>query len=158
LRSIENVNGSNHNETIIGNEQDNVLDDGFGNDTISGGDGTDTVSYLSHDGGLFPTGETNTISLGKNGADGSYTRADPFKDAFGVTHFQVSESDILRDIENVTGSNRGETINGNEQDNVLAGRGGMTRLLVALEMTPTIPGAPDKAQIAFSTLAAPTRC
>jgi Ca2+-binding RTX toxin-like protein len=36
----------------------------------------------------------------------------------------VAESDILRDIENVTGSNRGETINGNEQDNVLAGRGG----------------------------------
>ena len=31
---------------------------------------------------------------------------------------------MLRGIENVTGSNLAETINGNAQDNILAGRGG----------------------------------
>ena len=34
------------------------------------------------------------------------------------------ETDVLRGLENVTGSNRSETINGNEQDNILDGRGG----------------------------------
>jgi serralysin len=43
---------------------------------------------------------------------------------FGLISFQVVESDTLRSIENVTGSNRPETINGNELDNVLEGRGG----------------------------------
>ena len=39
-------------------------------------------------------------------------------------HIGAVETDVLRGIENVTGSNRIETINGNEQDNTLAGRGG----------------------------------
>jgi Ca2+-binding RTX toxin-like protein len=123
LRGIENINGSNLNETINGNEQNNVLDGGLGNDTINGRGGNDTVSYVSHDniGTLFA--ESDTISLGLNGADGSYTRGGLVSN-LGHLSFQVVETDVLRDIDNVTGSNHSETINGNEQDNVLAGRGG----------------------------------
>jgi Ca2+-binding RTX toxin-like protein len=126
LQGFENVTGSNHAETINGNELDNVLDGrggndvidgGFGNDTIIGGDGTNTVSYISHD---TATG-VSTIALGLNGADGSYSRA--ILAGFPPS-LQTVETDVLRGIQNVTGSNQGETIIGNEQANVLDGRGG----------------------------------
>jgi Ca2+-binding RTX toxin-like protein len=45
LRGIENVIGSNHNETINGNEQANFLDGRGGNDNLDGGDGGDTYNY-----------------------------------------------------------------------------------------------------------------
>jgi Ca2+-binding RTX toxin-like protein len=115
LFGIENIIGSNLNETLIGNGGDNILDGGFGNDTLIGNGGHDTASYVSHDSSLVKPGESDTISLGLNGADGSFTRS---------LGFQVVESDVLRGITNVTGSNRSETINGNEQENILAGRGG----------------------------------
>jgi Ca2+-binding RTX toxin-like protein len=123
LRGIENITGSDHNETITGNEQNNVLDGGFGNDTLVGGGGNDTASFASHDSGPVATSEVNIISLGLNGADGSYTRESVSRTATGVQQ-QVVESDVLRGFANVIGSNRAETINGNEQDNILAGRGG----------------------------------
>ena len=84
LRGIENVSGSNHNDTIIGNEQDNVLDGrggsdvldgGLGNDTLIGGGGNDTALYSSHDNTPLGFGEQDVITLGLNGADGSYTRS-----------------------------------------------------------------------------------
>ena len=134
LINIENVTGTTGHDTIVGNEKANVLDGsfgsdvldgGFGNDTLIGGDliGNDTASFLSHDSGAVAPFETNTISLGLNGADGSYVRGG-FVRTGGVFHFQVAESDVLIGIENVTGSNRAETINGNELDNLLNGRGG----------------------------------
>jgi Ca2+-binding RTX toxin-like protein len=135
LISIENVTGTAGNDTLVGNERDNVLDGrggnnsldgGFGNDTLIGGPSNDTAAFFSHDlalGAQQPFGEQITISLGLNGADGHATRSD-FVSNFGPISFQVVESDTLRSIENVTGSNRPETINGNEQDNVLEGRGG----------------------------------
>jgi serralysin len=128
LISIENVTGTAGSDTITGNEQNNLLDGregddtldgGFGNDTLIGGTGNDTASYVSHDAGTVPLGEQNVISLGLNGADGVFNRSE-----FSRTGLQTAETDILRGIENVTGSNRAETINGNEQNNVLDGRGG----------------------------------
>jgi Ca2+-binding RTX toxin-like protein len=127
LISIENVTGTAGSDTITGNEKDNLLDGregddtldgGFGDDTLIGGAGNDTASFISHD-GTTPLGEQNVISLGLNGADGVFNRSE-----FSRTGLQTAETDVLRGIENVTGSNRSETINGNEQNNVLDGRGG----------------------------------
>jgi Ca2+-binding RTX toxin-like protein len=141
LMQIGNVTGSNLAETITGNEQANVLDGRGGNDTIDGGLGNDTiiggnplfiigggvlpsidtVSYASHDAvtGVFGS---DVISLGQNGADGSYTRLGLVSTP--TPHTGVVETDVLRGIENVTGSNRSEIITGNEQDNTLSGRAG----------------------------------
>jgi Ca2+-binding RTX toxin-like protein len=132
LFNIENVTGTAGADTITGNEQDNILDGregndtldgGFGNDTLIGGAGIDTASFISHDVNPFPVGtEINTISLGLNGSDGNYTRSHV---VFTLpAQFIIDETDVLRGIENVTGSNRSETIIGNEQNNVLDGRGG----------------------------------
>ena len=127
LIGIENVTGSNHSETITGNERDNVLDGrggsdiidgGFGNDVIIGNGGTDTASFLSHD-GLAADGSPDVISLGNGTSDGSYIRFQ----ALGPIR-QAVETDVLRGIENVTGSDNDEVINGNDGINVLDGRGG----------------------------------
>jgi len=129
LVSIENLSGTSYSDALHGDNNGNIinggdgndiLDGGFGNDTLVGGDGIDTVSYVSHDTSSVSTGEVNTISLGLNGADGSFIRTELSRNV-GTT---VAESDVLRGIENVIGSNRAETINGNEQDNKLAGSGG----------------------------------
>ena len=131
LISIENVTGTAGPDTIVGNEQDNLLDGrsgndlidgGFGNDMLIGGGGGNSVSFASHDVGPSSLFETNTISLGLNGADGSYTRSHPVF-TFPV-QVVIDETDVLRQFQNVQGSNRSETINGNEQANVLDGRGG----------------------------------
>jgi Ca2+-binding RTX toxin-like protein len=139
LRGIEGVVGSSHSDIIIGNEQDNTLSGVDGNDTLDGGlgndvilgdrppdliggavpTGIDTVSYASHD-AITEVVQPDVISLGQNGADGSYTRLG----AAGTV-----ETDVLRGIENVTGSNRDEAIVGNEQANTLSGRGGVDTLL-----------------------------
>jgi Ca2+-binding RTX toxin-like protein len=144
LRGFENATGSSKDEIITGNERDNVLDGrggadtidgGRGNDTIDGGLGddiiigntgtdtasTDTVSYVSHDGVTEVVG-ADIISLGQNGADGSYTRQGLVSTP--TPHIGVVETDVLREIENVSGSNRAEAIIGNEQANTLSGRGG----------------------------------
>lgn len=121
LRSVENVNGSNRSETINGNELGNTLDGrggndtldgGLGNDTLIGNDGIDTVSYASHDGvnllgGVF-------IALGTGTADGIATAT-----IVGPRGTTSTETDILRSIENVTGSSHGDNITGNDQANVL---------------------------------------
>jgi Ca2+-binding RTX toxin-like protein len=121
LRGIQNVIGSAHSEAINGNEKDNILDGGLGNDTIVGGGGSDTVSYASHNLiATSPLGEQATISLGLNGADGSYSRGGNVFTGTGV-HFQVFETDVLRGISNVVGSSHDETITGNEKDNIIDG-------------------------------------
>ena len=128
LLNIENVTGTQGNDTITGNSDDNVLDGrggddtldgGFGDDTLIGGGGTDTASFTSHDTISFPLSEVNTITLGLSGADGVATRSEVFN---GLR--LIVETDVLRGIANVTGSSRPETITGNELANTLDGGGG----------------------------------
>lgn len=110
LSSIENVIGSDHDDTITGDSNANVLDGGAGddilkggagNDTLTGGAGTDTADYSSAAGAV-------TVNLGSGSAsnDGD------------------SGSDTLSGIENVIGSANGDTITGSTADNVLSGGAG----------------------------------
>jgi Ca2+-binding RTX toxin-like protein len=134
LTSIENVIGTDGDDTLIGNEQTNSLDGRDGSDLVDGGTGSDTlngggggfdvVTYASHDSLSTLLGEVDTISLGLNGAAGSYTRAGLIGFLGGRPQFQTVETDVLRNFGGVTGSNKAETINGNEQSNLLEGRGG----------------------------------
>jgi Ca2+-binding RTX toxin-like protein len=132
LRNIENVTGTYGPDSLTGNDANNrldggasgdILDGGFGDDVLIGGGGPDTVGYRSHDNGTTLIGERDIITLGNNGADGTYTRSGFFSNLGHVT-FQTVEHDTLRGIVNVEGSNHAETINGNGDNNVLTGRGG----------------------------------
>lgn len=110
LSSIENVIGSNYNDTITGDSNANVLDGGAGddvlkggagNDTLTGGAGTDTADYSSAAGAV-----TVNLSTGSTSNDGD------------------SGSDTLSGIENVIGSGGADTITGSTSDNVLNGGAG----------------------------------
>jgi Ca2+-binding RTX toxin-like protein len=133
LTSIENVIGSRGNDTIVGNEVANTLegrdgadtlDGGFGNDVLIGGIGSDTASYVSHDSNTLLSAGPDIIRLGVGTADGSYTRSSVTGISGGVPQIGIVEVDVLRSIENITGSNRAEVITGNELNNTLDGRGG----------------------------------
>ncbi|MDE0783728.1 MAG: Ig-like domain-containing protein, partial [Planktomarina sp.] len=50
LGDFENVNGSEHADSIYGNRFDNLIEGNAGNDTLSGGTGSDTFVYAKGDG------------------------------------------------------------------------------------------------------------
>ncbi len=52
---VENVIGSQDDDTITGNEMDNTVEGGEGGDTMQGGGGMDTLSYASSDAGVRVT-------------------------------------------------------------------------------------------------------
>ena len=109
LRSIENVTGSDFNDTMFGNEGVNAIngmsgDDyiggDFGSDTINGGSGIDTVDYA---------GSPNGIVIRLNGSVGTGGFA---------------SGDRLSSIENVSGTQFVDVITGNFGANKLAGKDG----------------------------------
>ena len=117
IQQFENVIGSIANDTLVGNNGANTIDGTAGGDTLAGaggndlliggrgadamdgGTGIDTVSYTTSPLGVF-------VNLASNASDG---------DAGG---------DFIQNVENVIGSQFGDTLIGNASVNVLQGGGG----------------------------------
>lgn len=97
--SIENVTGSVHADTIYGDENDNILDGGLGNDVLDGAGGTNTASYINAPGAV-------TIHL----------------DTMQVTG--AAGADTLINIQRIIGSASGDSIFGTTGDDWLDGGGG----------------------------------
>ena len=101
LLNVENLTGSNFNDTLTGNSGNNILNGGIGNDSLNGGAGVDTASYSSASAGvsvnLSVAVAQNTVGAG---------------------------TDTLLNMENLTGSNFNDTLTGNSGNNVLIGGGG----------------------------------
>src|SRR5690606_28640844 len=101
LISIENLIGSDFDDTLRGNTKDNVITGGLGRDYIHGGGGVDTASYADATGGvrvdLSRVTYQDTISAGR---------------------------DRLVSIENLVGSAYADTLIGNEESNTLNGGAG----------------------------------
>ena len=110
LVSIENLIGSDHDDTLTGDTGDNVLRGGGGADTLDGGPGNDTASYEGSRAGV-------TVALLSGQGIGG--------DASGET---VADFERLIDIENLTGSDHDDTLSGDTGDNVLRGGGGKDTL------------------------------
>lgn len=106
--TIENIIGSNSNDTLTGNAISNVISGGLGNDVISGGDGNDIL-----EGGIG----ADTLN-GGNGIDtATYynsTAAAVTVDLSLATAQSGGEAqgDILSNIENLTGSAYNDTLSG----------------------------------------------
>ncbi len=96
LSSIESIRGSDHNDTLTGNNAVNFLRGGLGNDTIDGGDGIDWADYRGATSTVVVSLETRTSS----GADGV---------------------DTLVNIEGIRGSDHNDTLTGNGANNLLRG-------------------------------------
>ena len=107
ILNIEGVEGTNKDDTIIGNSGDNSLDGRRGNDTIDGGDGFDYAEYNG-------TTRTNlNISL----ETGIATFAKTSDTSQTYTH-------NISNIEGVIGTNNDDIIRGNDDFNILEGAAG----------------------------------
>ncbi|MEO0683727.1 MAG: calcium-binding protein, partial [Cyanobacteria bacterium J06649_11] len=100
LVSIEQVFGSQGDDTIVGSVDNNLFVGGTGNDDIDGGDGRDRVDYASSAAGI-------SVNLAAGFAS----------DGFGDT-------DTLTNIEEVVGSRFNDNITGDTADNIFIGGAG----------------------------------
>jgi Ca2+-binding RTX toxin-like protein len=144
--SIENVSGSSHDDTLTGTAGDNQLD-GFegddvlaglaGHDRIHGGEGSDTADYSQSEGvGLFDDDVTINLSTGE--ISGGHATGDSF----------IS-------IENVIGSQQGDTLTGDDGANMLDGQGGAD-VLAGLGGADTLIGGDDGFTDTVEYTASPT--
>ena len=104
LIGIENLRGSDYQDTLIGDGGNNVLEGGKGGDLLSGGVGRDTASYTESETGV-------AIDL-----------------ATGHTSGGDANGDRLVDIENLRGSTQDDLLKGDGGDNILWGLEGADTL------------------------------
>jgi Ca2+-binding RTX toxin-like protein len=102
LVGIENLVGSQFNDTLTGDGNDNVIEGGNGSDTLVGGGGTDTASYAGATTGV-------TVSLGLQGA---------------IQNTVGAGSDNLSGFENLRGSAFNDSLTGDAGANLISGGAG----------------------------------
>ena len=105
LTNIENLIGSDFDDTLIGDEGDNILEGRQGADSLDGRAGFDTASYKASDEGV-------TVNL---------SSADRQQGGHAA-------GDRLTNIENLTGSDFDDTLVGDDGDNIIEGGSGADSL------------------------------
>ncbi len=153
LFGIEDLEGSDHNDWLMGNADHNKLVGGRGNDGLHGGDGLDHLiggigndtldggsdDYLietptwgrSPDPAYLPRGYGDTLEGGSGHDTVSYRQSDAGVRVDlrqSVQSGGHAEQDVLSGIESVIGSDHTDYINGNEDANRLQGKGGFDQL------------------------------
>jgi Ca2+-binding RTX toxin-like protein len=103
LTGIENLIGSQYNDTLFGDGNDNVIEGGLGNDGLIGGGGNDTASYAGASAGV-------TVSLALQGT----------QQATGVTGTDT----LVSGFENLLGSAFNDTLTGDANANTITGGAG----------------------------------
>ncbi|WP_170401511.1 calcium-binding protein [Ruegeria arenilitoris] len=112
LTGIENVFGSEHDDTITGDSGANVIDGGTaGDDTLDGGAGTDRLTYA-----LSATGATVSLLTGSASGSGTDT----------ISNFENLTGSSFAD--NLTGDTAANTIEGLDGDDILDGGDGSDTL------------------------------
>lgn len=102
LTGIENLIGSQYNDTLIGDANANIIEGGLGNDALSGGAGDDTASYAGATAGV-------TVSLALQGT---------------AQNTVAAGTDTLAGFENLQGSAFNDTLSGDAAANVISGGAG----------------------------------
>jgi Ca2+-binding RTX toxin-like protein len=127
LVSIEDVQGSDHDDMLVGNNGDNDLTGWAGNDTLKGGGGADTLQGFDGNDLLKGGGGADTL----NGGWGIDTAAyNDSPEGVIVTLYDGdagggdAAGDNLIGIENVTGSAYDDILAGTESANTLTGLSG----------------------------------
>lgn len=116
--SIEHLEGSDFDDRLTGNNLNNEIAGGTGDDTLVGNNGDDALSggagADSMDGGVGS--DTATYELATTGVSASFTNAS------GNTG--DARGDLYDRMENLTGSNFNDTLEGDTQANMLMGLNG----------------------------------
>lgn len=123
--SIENVTGSSYNDTLTGDDGDNIIDGGPGGaDVLDGGNGTDTVSSATS---LAPVAIDLAAQLTWDG----------------------SNNDHLSSFENAIGSHFDDLIKGDAGNNVLDGGAGGSDTLIGNGGSDTVSHATSLAAVSI---------
>jgi Ca2+-binding RTX toxin-like protein len=136
-KGADTIKGMGGRDTLYGNEGDDELTGGAGVDTIYGGTGTDTVFYTgatAHATGYTMSGVTYTGVIVNLGS-GLVKGADAETTDGGVTVFER-----LYDVENVTGSGHDDHITGDAGANQLTARRAMIGWMARAAMTSSMAG------------------
>ncbi|MBL28017.1 MAG: hypothetical protein CMM50_10775, partial [Rhodospirillaceae bacterium] len=116
ISSVENVLGSDGNDSIAGSLEENLLEGAAGNDTLLGAAGDDTLDGGAGNDSMVGGDDTDTASFAGLSAPVTVDLA------AGTATGQGTDS--LEEIENVLGSSGDDSIAGDEGGNVLAGAAG----------------------------------
>ena len=119
---IENLTGSRENDTLIGDDGDNIIAGNWGDDTLDGSGGTDEVAYFD---AIFPV--TADLSEGTAETE-SWTPSVPWVDT--LANFENLSGSAWRD--DLTGDDGPNLIWGGLRADVLRGLGGDDVLLGSL--------------------------
>ena len=98
LSNIENITGSDYNDTLTGNANDNIINGGAGADIINGGAGVDTAAYSNSNAAV---NVNLTLATAQSGGH--------------------AQGDILSNIENILGSAYNDTLTGDSAANIIEG-------------------------------------
>ena len=124
LASIENLIGSDNNDTLIGSSDNNRLEGGKGDDWIEGGDGTDTLLGGEGNDTLLGGAGPDSLDGGAGNDTASYDGASAAV-AVSLTTGRGTAGDALSDtltsIENLIGSSYNDTLTGNAVANKIEG-------------------------------------
>ncbi|MBC6438772.1 MAG: calcium-binding protein [Rhodobacteraceae bacterium] len=104
LTNIEHLRGSNHNDTLTGNDAQNALRGGPGADTLIGGRARDLADYRGSNAAV-------NVNLTEGTGTGGH-----------------AEGDVLSNIESLRGSDHADTLTGNQRNNGLEGGKGADTL------------------------------
>ena len=143
---IENVIGSDRNDTLTGDTGDNMLWGGAGTDTLSGMEGKDTLDGGDGDGSILDGGNGDDMFIARagndniTGGDDSDTVSYAYSNRFvwvdladGKGERGYAEGDIYVGVENVIGSDYDDRIDGGEstdtENNTFEGGRGADRLI-----------------------------
>jgi Ca2+-binding RTX toxin-like protein len=110
---IENLIGSNFNDTLTGDKFDNVLEGGAGADKLTGAAGIDTASYAGAAGAV-------TADLSKS--------ANNLGEALGDTYSAIENLTGSAFADRLTGTTGVNAIDGGDGDDTIIGLGGIDRL------------------------------
>ncbi|MCX7377537.1 MAG: calcium-binding protein [Alphaproteobacteria bacterium] len=110
--AIENIIGGNGNDTLTGDAGGNGLTGGAGNDTLAGLAGSDTLDGGTGSDTAMFSEKTLAVSVILNGASLVLVRVGGLAE------------DMLRSIENIIGGSGNDSLTGDAQANMFAGRAG----------------------------------
>jgi Ca2+-binding RTX toxin-like protein len=127
LANVENVLGSQHNDTLTGDNGNNVLTGLNGNDVLKGGGGADTLNGDAGNDSLKGGGGADVLNGGAGIDTANYSDSEAGVFVSLYTDSAAggdAEGDQLNDIENLTGSSHNDTLWGDGNVNVLNGGNG----------------------------------